>query len=265
VTKNLMLAAMGILLIGFIGCEIKTPEIRGVVLDAETKQPVEGAWITGMIAIRSKTMAGDVTNYLSVEPPHTRTDKSGKFLIPSKLFEKPSFPIGLGTEVKSFGLGANTIDDRGASVDLMEFLGKHTIETAILIRPEYIRETEGEYFAHLQALYKYCLTGRFVVELPGVEGGCDGWELDFVIAKYERYLEKFTKIIQERGYSTALDYLAELYERKGNYEKAIKAHKESIALMERRGLLKFEVWQKNRDTIERKIKKLQEKLEQKQK
>ena len=45
-TKNLILAALGILLTGLIGCEIKTPEIQGVVLDAETNQPVEGAWVT---------------------------------------------------------------------------------------------------------------------------------------------------------------------------------------------------------------------------
>ena len=44
--RHFMIVVLGILLIGLMGCEIKTPEIRGVVLDEETKQPVEGAWVT---------------------------------------------------------------------------------------------------------------------------------------------------------------------------------------------------------------------------
>jgi tetratricopeptide (TPR) repeat protein len=262
VAKNSMLAALGILLIGLIGCEIKTPEIRGVVLDAETKQPVEGAWVHATLQIKTKTIAGTVQTVLRVDPPHTRSDKTGEFVIPSKVFEKPAFPTGLGTDIENFTINASTLDDKSDGFYLKDYGWKRKLEVALHVKTwEKGLGDEREYFSYIRSLFNYCLTGRFGVEIPAVEGGCDKWELDFVITKYERYLDRFSNIIQERGYSTALDYLAELYEKKGNYEKAIKAYKESIALMERKGLLKFEAWQKNRDTIERKIKKLQEKLE----
>ncbi len=257
--KNLMLAALGILLIGLTGCEIKTPEIQGVVLDAETKQPVEGAWVHATLQIKTKTFAGAVQTVLRVDPPHTRSDKSGAFVIPSKVFEKPSFPTGLGTEIENFTINASTLDDKSDGFYLKGYEGKNKIEVTLHVKPwEKGIGDEREYFSYIRSLFNYCLTGRFGVEIPAVGGGCDEWELDFVITKHERYLERFGKIIEERGYSNALDYLAELYEKKGNYGKAIKTLKESIALMERRGLSKFETWQKNREAIEEKIKKLQE-------
>ena len=42
--KNLVFIVLGILLIGLTACtSLKTPEIKGVVLDAETGKPIEGA------------------------------------------------------------------------------------------------------------------------------------------------------------------------------------------------------------------------------
>src|SRR4030067_1686863 len=110
--RHFMIVVLGILLIGLMGCEIKTPEIRGVVLDEETKQPVEGAWVTATLGIKTKTVGGDVHSYLSVETPHTRSDKNGRFIIPSKGFKKPSFPGGFGTDIETFGGGASTVNDR---------------------------------------------------------------------------------------------------------------------------------------------------------
>src|SRR4030067_2126435 len=161
--KGLTLILSVALLFLVTGCNIKTPEIRGLVLDAKTKQPVEGAWVTATLGIKTKTVAGDTHSYLSIDPPHTRTDKNGKFLIPSRKFDKPSFPVGLGTTVESFGVGANTVDDRSGSVSLIQFLGKAQADVTIYVRPEV--RTENEYFSYLQALYNYCLTGRFFVEV----------------------------------------------------------------------------------------------------
>jgi hypothetical protein len=67
-----------------MGCNIKTPEIKGTVLDAQTKKPVEGAWIRATIEIDTKTVAGDVSSSLSIDKPHTRTDEHGIFIIPSR-------------------------------------------------------------------------------------------------------------------------------------------------------------------------------------
>jgi hypothetical protein len=56
------------------------------------------------------------------------------------------------------------------------------------------------------------------------------------------------------------DHLAYLYEKKGDLNKAVEILKKSIALIERRGLLKFEVWQRNKREIEWRINELQKKL-----
>jgi hypothetical protein len=266
--KYAVIIFFGIFAIGLPGCNIKTPEIRGIVLDAETKQPVEGVWITATLGIKTKTVAGNVHRYLSVENPHTRTDKSGGFFIPSKSFKKPPFPFGFETDVETFGVGASTVDDRGGSLSLMEFLRKTKAEITLYIKPEYTADTEKEYFTYLQGLYNYCLTGRFYVEVPAVKGGCDGWELDYAITKHGRYLERYKKYAEEgkaKGYFVALEQQTYLYEKKGNFKKAIETLKESMALMQRRGLLKFEAWQKDKAEIERRIENLQRKLQEMQK
>jgi len=266
--KHLALLILGVTLLGLIGCNIKTPEIHGVVLDKETNQPVEGAWVRVTLDTRSKTIQGDVSNYLSVDSPHTRTDRNGSFLIPSRRFRKPYPPVAFGTEAVNFGIGAATVDDRGGRINLKgekleEFLRKKKVDLTIYSGP--VERTEAEYFSHLQSLYSYCLTGRSSVEVPSVEGGCDEWELSYAIAKHERYLERFWKLLEERGYSTALDQLSYLYQKRGDFEKAIKTLTKSIALMEKKGLLKFDVWQKNKKEIEWKIDELQNKLRAKQK
>src|SRR3990170_5086357 len=133
--KRLTLILSVALLFLVTGCNIKTPEIRGVVLDAETKQPVEGAWVTATLGIKTKTVGGDVRNYLSVEQPHTRTDKNGRFIIPSRGFKKPSFPAGFGTDIETFGVGASAVDDRGGDINLKNFLGKDKADVTIYVKP----------------------------------------------------------------------------------------------------------------------------------
>jgi tetratricopeptide (TPR) repeat protein len=248
-------------LMGLTGCSIRTPEIRGVVLDEETRQPVEEAWITATLGIKTKTVGGDVRKYLSVEIPHTRTDKSGRFTIPSKRFKKPSFPFGFGTDIESFGLGASTVDDRGGSLNLTEFLDRGKADVTIYIKPDHTKDTEEEYFTYLQGLYNYCLTGRFYVEVPPVEGGCDEWELNYAITKHANYLERYRDSIEKDVNTVIFDRLANLYEKKSDYRKAIETLRKIITIIEAKGLLKFEVWQRNKRQTEWKINELQKKLE----
>jgi tetratricopeptide (TPR) repeat protein len=224
--KNLSIVILWILLFFVAGCNIKTPEIRGVVFDAETKQPVEGAWVRASIEIYTKTVGGDVHSSLSIDEPHTRTDKQGRFVIPSMSFKKPAFPVGFGTEVVNVGIGASTSDDKGGRMNLKEeklkeFLGRNTVELTIYSTP--IKRNEEEYFTHLQSLYNYCITGRSGVEVPLVEKGCDEWELNYAITKHEKYLERYSNPTKDQitHYSIALANLAYLYKRKGDYEKAI--------------------------------------------
>jgi hypothetical protein len=225
VSPKLLLVTLGALLTGLLGCDIKTPEIRGRVLDAQTKRPVKGAWVRATIEVNTKTVAGDVNSSLSIDKPHTRTDEHGIFLIPSRNFNKPGFPMGFGTHVVNLAIGASTAEDRGGRINiknekLADFLEKSEAEVVIYSRP--VERTEAEYFSHLQSLYSYCLTGRSSVEVPPVEGGCDEWELDYAIAKYERYLKIYAKTDQTRSHlSIVFEKLGLLYKRKGDCEKAL--------------------------------------------
>ncbi len=262
--RNWMILILGIFMIGLTGCDIRTPEIRGVVLDAETKQPVEGAWIRATLQIKTKTIQGNVQSVLRIEPPHTRSDSKGTFAIPSKEIKTPSFPMGLGTDIDSFTVNASTLDDKSDGFYLKEYQGRNKIEVTLNVKPwKQGIENEREYFSYIQSLYKYCFSGRFGVEVPPIEGGCDNWELNFIIAKHERYLDKYKNIIEEKGYSNVLDQVAELFDRKGEYSKAIDALKMNISLMEKRNLLRFKDWQREKEGIELKIEKLRKKAAEK--
>lgn len=266
-TKILFLIFAFILITGLSACEIKTPEIHGIVIDAETKKPIEGAWISATIGVKTKTISGDVGQMVSLDPPHTRTSKEGTFVIPAKKIKKPLFPISFGSEIDSFGIGASTIDDKigGMSLSgeqLKDFLKKDKLRIEIKIK--YVERSEGEYFSHLQSLYNYCFTGRFGIEIPAVEDGCDEWELEYAITKHKRYLEKYKESAVKgeiKGFFAAIDQLSELYEKKSDFKEAIDVLKNKIALIEKRGLLKFEDWQKIKTRIERRIYELQKKIE----
>ncbi|MBI4686038.1 MAG: lipoprotein [Nitrospirae bacterium] len=240
-------------------CNIRTPEIHGVVLDAETKQPVEGAWITATLEIASKTVQGDVHNSLFVGK--TWTDKDGKFVLPSKEFQKPSFPVSFGTRVERLSVSVAAIGKRGG-LSLKELREKDSLN--IYLKPLTLKnelETEKGGSSEIRWLYEYCLSGRIGLSIPIVEGGCDNKELNLTIAEYERYLEKFKKYGEEgkvEGYSVYLEQMAYLYEKKGDYERAIETLQQTIAFMERHNL------QFGKADIEWKIKKLQQKLDKKQ-
>ena len=83
--RNVTIVVLGLLIFGLMGCELKTPEIRGVVLDEETKQPVEGAWVPSTLEVYSKPIAGEVNHSLLMGKRWT--DKEGNFLLPSKEFK----------------------------------------------------------------------------------------------------------------------------------------------------------------------------------
>ncbi len=227
--KKATFISLLVFLIALAGCEIKTPEIRGVVLDAETKQPVEGAWVHATLEVKTKTIAGPVQTIIRVEPAHTRSDKDGKFVVPSKSFEKPSAQTGWGTRIENFSINASTLDDKRDGFYLKHYEGKKSIEVNLYLKTSGNRTNEREYFSYIQSLYTYCLNGRFGIEIPAVEGGCDDWELNFALIKHERYLQKWVgvkKIDEKARYANTLNQLAYLYEGKGDAQKAIKTYKE---------------------------------------
>jgi hypothetical protein len=251
--RNIMIFIVGILMISLTGCDLKTPEIRGVVLDAETKQPVE-AWVHATIWVNIKTFAGSTGKVVSLDPPHKRSGKDGKFVIPRKEIENPPFPLGFWTKVDKFVIGAGTIDKGGQIEINVKELEKGKIEVTVYLEdlekawqkelkhvpPEkFQQEKEMREFSSLQSFYNYCFTGRFSVETPTAEGGCDDWELNYVIAKHERYLENLKElktIDQETHYSGTLKRLAYLYRKKADYKKALETFKRVKAYEEKRGV-----------------------------
>jgi hypothetical protein len=230
------------------GCSIETPEIHGVVLDAETKQPVEGAWVSSNIELTTKTGGGDTHSAISIDEPHTRTDKQGRFVVPLKKIKKPLPPFGFGTDVLAFGVGATTVDDRSGGVkyfggyykrdfgkgdgDLEEILRMRKLELIIYVKS--IEKTESDYFFYIQSLYNYCISGRFSVDVPIVKEGCDDWELDFTITKHEMYLER-TSFDGEHAGGT-LKQLGYLYKKKGDYVKATEAFKTTLDYDKKRNI-----------------------------
>ena len=155
-----MVLVFGISLLGLNGCNIKTPEIHGIVLDEETKQPVEEAWVRATLEIKSKSLQGDVHSVLSVDPPHTRTDERGRFVIPSKKFKTPPFPIGLGTQVESFDVGAKTVSRIGGIQIPIDDLKKKKVEVRI-----YIRSDEKIYEEQFQKYLKEGIKEERALEL----------------------------------------------------------------------------------------------------
>jgi len=202
------------------GCTIKTPEVRGVVLDEKTNEPVKEAWIHCSMDVITTTPAGDVHNSHMISPPHLRTDDKGRFVIPAK---KTKTMWGFGTEVKAFGASATTIDGRGGGIDLIKSF--NTPKSDVTIYLKHVVETERDYFASLQALYSYCTSGRFHIEVPEKDLRCDGWELNYAIAKHERYLKKHPEAKtrdEVSHHSIAMEQLAHLYKQNGDYERALK-------------------------------------------
>ena len=258
-----MFVLISILLLS--GCAIRTPQINGLVLDEETKQPVPDAWVSATMELNIDTVAGRVNYVFSVDKPHTRSDKEGRFVIPSKNIKKP---LGFGTEVKSFGVGATTSDYRGGGLEIKDKVGAWgDVEVTIYLSSvdksdeeqiaAYMKDgvkkerameiMEGERFSALQALYNYCITGRFAVEVPAVEGGCDAWELDYAIKKHERYLEKFGPNSEHAG-GTLLQ-LGYLYKKIGEYFKAIEAFKKNLEYDKKRNI-RFRRYESENQIIE---------------
>jgi len=66
------------------GQSVYTGPWSGQVIDAESKQPIEGAAVVAIWYKYYATPAGDVGNYL--DTAEVVTDKDGKFLLPSKKF-----------------------------------------------------------------------------------------------------------------------------------------------------------------------------------
>jgi tetratricopeptide (TPR) repeat protein len=266
VAKNIMLAALGILLIGLGGCTMtRTPEIRGLVLDRETWRPVPDAWIHAQLGLELVTIAGRGNDLLSLDSPHTRTNEKGEFFIPARDFQSPFFPFILKKNYYYFGVSADTLDDRMGEYRIGPWGWKSRIDVTLYVEPwkEFLLKNreklflgscfhyvgsdnlskpvdyEEAYFSYLATLEHYCFGGRLHYEKPAVQGGCDEWELNYAIFKYEKFLEKLKKpktVDQESILAVTMHRIAYLYKRNKNYEKALEIFKAALSYARQRGV-----------------------------
>lgn len=225
---------------------IRTPEIHGVVLDQETKQPVENAWITATLSLKIATIQGNVHVHPSVAPPHLRTNKEGRFVIPRQSFRQPLPPVAFGTDPIAFTLFVETIDDKQGEMDLKPSLWKWKAEVTVYLKTTTM--TEVQYNAYLQSLYSYCTIGRSGVEVPPVREGCDTWELDYAIKKHERFIQKLVMLSvvdQNTNLWGTRRNLAYLYKQGKDYKKALNIFEDLRKADEKRGstmwLREFEI------------------------
>jgi len=269
VAKNIMLAALGILLIGLAGCTMtRTPEIRGLVLDRETWMPVPDAWVHAQLGLELVTIAGRGNDLLSLDSPHTRTNEKGEFFIPARDFQSPFFPFILKKNYYYFGVSAETLDDRLGEYDIGPWGWKSRIDVTLYVEPwkEFLQKNrkkgssylgdfflnysgaddsrnpinyEEAYFSYLATLEHYCFGKRLHYEKPAVQGGCDEWELNYAIIKYENFLKKLgepTTMEQRTSFAITMDRLANLYKRNKNYEKALDTFKAVLKFDKQRNL-----------------------------
>jgi len=220
--KKLTAAILGIFMIGLYGCKIQTPEIRGVVIDAETNQPVPEAWIFATLVVETQTVQGGVTTYIALEEPHTRSNEKGEFIIPAREIKIRFSPYESAARVKELSAGAETIDDRFGRFPLREYEGRERLDIILKIRP--VERKEDDYYHHIKNLYYDCLMGRRGITIPIRRDGCDEWELNYAITKHERFLSRLEEpntIDRETYYAHTMRQLAFLYRKKGDYKKAL--------------------------------------------
>lgn len=218
--RKLTIVILGILLFGLIGCDIKTPEVRGLVLDAETKKPIEGAWVTATLEVYSKTVGGEVHQSFFVGK--TWTDKEGKFVISPKEITMPSFPLSLRNKSGSLNVAARAISSNGYISDgvaLTKIKNKTEVQL-YLTSPK----DEDHYFSAVQGLFLYISTGRVGVSTPPVPENERKEVFNIAIGLSESYLRTYSKpkTSDERSkYASVLRILGDLYKRKGFYQNAI--------------------------------------------
>jgi hypothetical protein len=223
-----------------------TPYIRGVVIDKETKKPVENAWVMAVAGTTTLTVAGDVSSYHLITRPHTRTDKNGRFSIPPRMFFSFPPPLTFGMYKSELQIDIYAPGGKRGAVDVIEV--KRAIPNpvpqdeeasisawpivknaflSVFVPVKNISMTQEQIKKELGWLGTYCDSGRYYFARPFIEGGCDSWELGYLIDKVELLQAKLTNpknASEIAEHSNGLQMLAYLYKRKGDYRKALELY-----------------------------------------
>lgn len=223
--RKVILSIIGIIAFLYLGVyTVLTPFIRGVVVDETTKQPVENAWVMATASIGTRTIAGDVGGARAISRRHLRTGKDGVFYIFPKLYLSFPTPYTFGTMKKRLNLTVRVMDGKRAEVNLTNDWWKRVIFIAVSVKQD--ERNFEELRSELTNLFTYCTDGLFFPVYRYGSQTCDAWELDYTIVMHENLIKKLgeprnTK--QDAFYAGVMGGLANLYERRGDYKKALEA------------------------------------------
>jgi hypothetical protein len=135
-------------------------EIKGQILDIDTKQPIEGAVVVIVYRTANPGMgAGQGSSVIDVR--ETLTDKEGKFLIPSYTTIIQPFSWKIPGTVLIFKPGYPSLELHPSF-----FVGEH------------VKDEEGTWYWSKELKYK--LRGAGTVELPKAKTKDEKWHSSFV-------------------------------------------------------------------------------------
>ena len=218
-----ILVILGIIVVIYLGVyTVLTPFIRGVVVDETTKQPVEDAWVMATATIGTRTIAGDTGGTYAISCRHLRTGKEGVFYVFPQLYPSIPTPFTFGNMKKSLNVTVRVMDGRRAEMNLTRGWWKRLLFVSIPVQQDE-RKIE-DIRLELANIYSYCTDGMFFPIYRYGSQLCDDWELDYAIALHESFITRLGEpknIAQDVLYTGAMGRLAHLYERKGEYKKAL--------------------------------------------
>jgi hypothetical protein len=243
--KTTIITLVVIITLYLVFFSVITPYIRGVIIDKETKKPVENAWVMAVAGTTVLTVAGDVSSYRLLTRPHTRTDKNGHFTIPPRIYFSFPPPMTFGMSTFELRIDIYAPGGKRGAVEVIE--AKRAIPNSVsqdeegiiktwpivrkmavnvLIPVKNVSMTQSQTTEELGWLSTYCNTGRYYFARPFVERGCDSFEADYVISELLKVVESIgtlqnINIDQRTYYAGALASLGRLYKKKGDYRKAI--------------------------------------------
>jgi hypothetical protein len=236
--RKISCLAIVILVLALLGCDIRTPEIRGVVLDEETKQPIENAWVTAVSEIESKTISGGVHQTIFVGK--TWSGKNGEFVIPAKLFKKQISWMAFGTRMESLNIGARAITGRGyLSEGVKSDPNKRDSQIILIVK---MPKDWMHYRSAIHGLYDFILIGKLGDADTLIPKEERMEIIDLAIKSAEDYGAKFGEGAtreENNSYVAVMKNLGYLYSWKADYEKALETFKKLFDFDEKRNVTVF--------------------------
>ncbi|MFH1702034.1 MAG: hypothetical protein ABIB41_01210 [Nitrospirota bacterium] len=213
--RNLAIVVLGILLIGLIGCtSLKTPDIKGVVLDAETGKPIEGAYVIASWG-RIYSGPGGQVGGKDFKRIRSQTNKDGAFTIPAyTVINWVPWPFGQGG---SFFMAIYTHGYKHK-----KFTFDETSQFQIPKHDEFKKKKQdGTIIFKLDEMKDPDTFDKNGDEIYGLVKE----DLSYKLIDYQLFVSKFPMDKRVPGYRLSI---GSIYEEIGDYEKALMEYKKII-------------------------------------